>query len=497
MTSVCYNQVRQKGSHNSYQRTEGYPDQALYWRIRSLEIDIHNSNNGAYWPPLDSDWYVYHMSVVDQGSSVNRLSDALDVLHSFHLAVPDHEVITVWLDLKDSFTTSGNHTPEALDQLLAARLGRAAIWGPPDLIGEAANLQAAVATSGWPPLDRLRGKFIIACTTGDLSSPTSHLNQYVDNGKTANQRLAFVAPEITSDSQITQFDYAVFFNLDSNHTSLGNAISMAGFISRAYGLNDQKSWCSAWKARVNHLTTDKINAFVDEWARTDSPETGYPFTAIDSPTAGHLIEPGALSAITVTSGDIWDKNDSCYFRYDDKPPAGGSQVAYVGNPTSHVNGWIKAGIMVRASSADNAAYIAILRTGSNGLRMQYRRDNGQKTEAIDAQIPLGGNGKPLVGENTPIWIRLEVGNDGKSATAFYSIDGANWLAVGSASVDNNLALQGWVASSHGAGPVKWLFGGAAVPANGVAIGAQSSSDFTSNPAAAASLGPKPGSANCG
>jgi len=418
------------------------------------------------------------------------------VLCAFHLAVPDHEVVTLWLDLKDSFNTTGNHTPEALDRLLVSKLGRDAIWGPPDLIGTETNLQAAVASYGWPPLDQLRGKFMIACTTGDLSSPTSHLNQYVDNGKTANQRLAFVAPEISSSNQISQFNYAVFFNLDSSHTSLGSDIASAGFISRAYGLDNQKSWCNAWKAKINHLTTNMVNALVDAWARTDLPETGYPFTPIDAQTSAPLTEPGALCAITVNSGDIWDKNDSCYFRYDDTAPAGKSQVAFIGNPTSHVNGWIKAGVMVRASNADNAAYIAILRTGSNGLRIQYRRDTDQKTQAIDAQIPLGGNGNPLVGSNTPIWIRLDVAMDGKSATAFFSIDGSTWLAVGSASVDNALQLPGWVASSHSAGSVKWLFGGATPPANGIAIGAKASGQFTSNPADAASLGPKPGSANC-
>lgn len=55
MESPSYGSVRQKGSHNSYQRTEGYLDQALYWRNRSLEIDIHNGNDDADWPPLDGD----------------------------------------------------------------------------------------------------------------------------------------------------------------------------------------------------------------------------------------------------------------------------------------------------------------------------------------------------------------------------------------------------------------------------------------------------------
>lgn len=496
-TTLRYNQVRQKGSHNSYQRTEGYPDQALYWRVRSLEIDIHNSNDGAGWPALNGDWYVYHVSVVDQGSSVNRLSDALDVLRAFHLAVPDHEVMTIWLDLKDSFTTDGNHTPAALDQLLASKLGRDAIWGPPDLIGQSANLQAAVAANGWPTLDSLRGKFIFACTTGDLSSPDSHLNQYVDNGKTANQRLAFVAPQISSNSQILQFNDAVVFNLDSSHTSLGEAVFAKGFISRAYGLDSQKSWCSGWNATVNHLTTNDVNALEDQWARTDVPDTGYPFNAIGSSATDGLVEPGALFAIDVNSGDIWKDSDSCYFQYDDCAAApGSSRVAFVGNPSSHVDGWIKAGIMARASTGPGAAYVAVLRTGSNGLRVQVRSADGRSTSATEAVIPVGGNGNGLVGKNTPIWIRLDVATDGKSATGYYSIDGSTWLSIGSGVVDAPLQLQGWVASSHGSGAVKWLFGGASAPGTGVAIGSKADGQFISSSAAAASLGPKPSSASC-
>ncbi|WP_295455737.1 Ca2+-dependent phosphoinositide-specific phospholipase C [uncultured Thiodictyon sp.] len=496
MSTLRYNQVRQKSSHNSYQRTEGYLDQALYWRVHSLEMDIHTSNNDSHWPALTSDWYVYH-KWSEAESSVNTLSDALDVLKAFHLAVPEHEVLTIWVDFKDNFTATGNHTPEAFDELLRSKLGRDAIWGPPDLIGDSANLQTAVAAKGWPTLERLRGKFIFAGTTGNLSSSDSQLNQYVDNGKTASQRLAFVAPEITKSGDITAYNYAVVFNLNSDHYSVAADVFAKGFVSRVYGSESKSSWCNAWKSSANHLGTDKVSSFEDAWARTDMPATGYPFSAIGSSATDGLVESGDLFAIEVKSGDLWDKSDSCYLQYDDRAAAPqGTRVAFVGNPSSHVDGWIKAGLMARASTAANAAYVAVLRTGANGLHVQYRGAADQDTKAIEAVIPKGVNGHGLVDKNTPIWIRLDVATDGKSATGYYSIDGTTWLAIGSGSVDAPLKLQGWVASSHGADTVKWLFGGAAAPQTAVAIGSKASGSFIGTSAAAASLGAKASSACC-
>ena len=36
-----YDDVRQKSIHNTFQRIEGIYDQIVYWRVRSLEADIH------------------------------------------------------------------------------------------------------------------------------------------------------------------------------------------------------------------------------------------------------------------------------------------------------------------------------------------------------------------------------------------------------------------------------------------------------------------------
>ncbi|GAB3517589.1 Ca2+-dependent phosphoinositide-specific phospholipase C [Photobacterium alginatilyticum] len=488
--NVRYNQIRQKSSHNSYQRKEGYPTQALYWRIRSMEIDIHSGNNGSGWPQLNSDWYVYHASVIDQGTTVNTLCDALDALKAFHQAVPNHEVITIWLDLKDDFDSNRNQTPESLDRLISDTLGRDNIWGPSDLIGSSSNLQAAVASHQWPPLKSLQGKFIFGCTTGNLSSPNSVLNQYVDNGATASQRLCFVAPEITKPSDLLNHNYAVMFNLSSSHTTLAQDVFNAGFISRAYGLNSQSRWSRGWSSNANHLGTDKVNTFTDKWARTDLPETGYPFTGIDASLDSDLTEPGQLFAINVNSGDIWNSKDSFYFQYDEFDNTSNNVLtAFTANPQSHVNNFIKGGLMARSSIADDSAYIAVFQTGDNKIRIQYRGNDGDNSHKIDAMIPHGVNGKSVVSNNTPIWLRLDIQSDGKRGVASYSINGSEWIRIGQVSVNSTLNLQGWAAASHNDGEIKWLFGGMDAPSLGQAIGSEASGRFINESGEAASLGP--------
>lgn len=73
--------MRQEGSHNSYERTEGYDDQEIYWRQRGVEMDIHNGKGCTGAPALDGDWCVCATA--------------------------------------------------RADDLLASKLGRDALWGPP------------------------------------------------------------------------------------------------------------------------------------------------------------------------------------------------------------------------------------------------------------------------------------------------------------------------------------------------------------------------------
>jgi ABC-type transport system involved in multi-copper enzyme maturation permease subunit len=81
-----------------------------------------------------------------------------------------------------------------------------------------------------------------------------------------------------------------------------------------------------------------------------------------------------------------------------------------------VRPWAKTGIMIKASTAAGSAYVAMLVTGDNGVRMQYN---------------YTGDIAGLPGAATaasPRWLRLV--RSGDTVTGYDSLDGAHWTRVG-------------------------------------------------------------------
>ncbi len=443
-SALRYNQVRQKASHNSYQRSEGLADQIVYWRLRGVEFDIHNGNDSGRWPPIAQDWYVYHLSVADQGSSVRRFSDGLALLQGFHAAVPDHEVMTVALDLKDDF--DDQHTPEDLDALIRKYLGDA-VFMPADLGAGRSDLQAGVKAGGWPRLADLRGKFIFICTTGDLADPRSHLNQYVQNGSTANVRVCFVAPQISRESQISLKNYAVFFNMSvSNVGTLSQAVFNSGFIARSYSSDEGSSWSRAVSGKVHIIATGKVNADEDPWARTDNA-LGWPFAGIDVTVDPGTTEPGAVVGLEVRSGDIWGSADSFGFNYRDCGDSPDGTVVYaVAVPGSHVNAWAKAGLMARTSLTPGAANFSVLRpAAANPVRVQVRARDAGSTSATELSTAQS------IADSGWMLLRLTVSGGGTMAQGEVSFDGVHWTSLGRQSFASPLRYQGLAVSAHDTG----------------------------------------------
>ncbi|HEX9942293.1 MAG TPA: Ca2+-dependent phosphoinositide-specific phospholipase C [Thermoanaerobaculia bacterium] len=454
-SEIRYNQVRQKSSHNSYERTEGIDDQAIYWRIRSVEFDIHNGKDCTGRPKLNGNWYVYHYcGPGGTSTTVDKLSSALDVCAAFHTAVPHHEVMTLWIDLKDKFDSS--HTPDQLDSLIASRLGEGNILRPAGIAGTSGlSLQQAIRQSGWPNLESLRCKFIIALTGGDVKSDGSPLNVYVDKGAKANTRLAFVAPNITAASDIGLKDYVIFFNLDDSHVGLGRTVFQQGFVSRVYELNSKDAWDGGVANQVNHLATNKVNSRTDPWARTDNSH-GWPFQGIDVQPDPNLREPGLIYGIQVTSGDIWGSSDSFYFVYNQLSGSAADRTysVYISTPASHVDEWAKGAVMARASLDANAPYFGVFRPSHKDLRVQYRTSKGGSTSAKEVDIVP----PDTVDENNLIYVRLEISEGGRRGRAWGSLDAKSWKLIDDRTFNVPLPYQGWAASSHGDDKVKFLFG---------------------------------------
>jgi hypothetical protein len=456
LAQPAYNEVRQKSAHNSYQRDEALLDQLVYHRVRSIEFDIHNGKTS--WSKVAGNWYVYHADIVDNATTCHRLSDCLDELRAFHLANPNHEVVTVWVDLKDDFESG--RQPQDLDTRFTTHLPASWLFKPSDLMAacpNATSLQAAVTGAcDWPSTAALKGRFILALTGGDVSSSSTKLSTYVANGATATSRVAFAAPDLTSASSIGAKNFVVFFNIQNADSALAANVYQAGFTSRVWGANDSASWSKAVAAKANHIGTDKVSLHQDTWATTYNA-LGWPFGCIESwPCAGYQEAVDVVGA-EVNSGDLWGGADSFFFASE--PNSAVTTTTWttaVNTPNSHVDEWAKGCLMVRESTAANARYFAVCRPADqNKPRTQVRTSAGGSTSAAEVDIVPADT----VDQESVTFLRLTVQYDGKQTCAwgYASQNGSTWKQISTQCFSGLLAQQGLAVSSHGSGPVKLLF----------------------------------------
>jgi hypothetical protein len=460
-SAVHYNEVFQKSSHNSYNKGEGIYDQLLYWRIRSIEYDIHQGKTGR--DTLTHDWYVYHMDVVSSWTSVDKLSDGLDVLAGFHKLNPQHEVVTLLLCGKDTWQT--NQMPDDLDNLLRTKLtidGHSALYTPSMLLRGSRSLTDSIRYLGWPLLSELRGKFIVLLTGSDLSTQDTVLSGYVGtNGANASSRVAFICPKTTATSQIGATTYSIFYNLPQDNMSLGSDVQAAGYVSRVYGstagIDDESLWNQAIGENIHLLATDQVNSDKDSWSTTANSK-GFPFKGMGFSISPEPAEAGRINGLQVTSGDIWGNHDSFAFYFNKLADTALNRTyaMWVSSPGSEVDDYAKCGIMARASQDDDAIYFGVFRTGENRIRIQWRTTKGGSTQTLDAPMP-----DDAVDQEDLIFIKLEVYNNGYAARAWASVNLiSGWVLIGSQTFSDELDNHGIAMSSHGDTDLRFLFGNA-------------------------------------
>ena len=443
-----YDDVRQKSSHNSYERREAILDQIVYHRIRSIELDTHNSK--FRHETRDGDWLVYHGP--QRRTTCNRLSDCLDELDAFHGANPEHEVLTVFIDLKDDWEAGRN--PDDLDDLLASTPA----FTPEDLLAAcptASSLQEAVTNDGcdWPTLSSLRGRFIFVLTGND-----GRLFTYAGSDAEAAGRSAFIARGLGSTDLIDDDSQVVFFNMrNGGDNERAGVVADAGFVSRIYNLNDEGAWAGAVANRAHHLATDMVNFHEDVWARTHNA-LGWPFEVIDGDTP-EMAEIARTLSVEVSSDDIWNKKDDFVFLYQELDQTAGEWSTSVSTPNSHVNQWAKGCLMARADLSEGAANFAVCRPADrHKLRIQWRPEAGEKTHAAEVDIVP----EDTVDQESLTFIRLVVGAydeaaDETCANGYGSLDGSEWTLIGNKCIAGELAYQGVATSSHGEDAVKFVY----------------------------------------
>jgi hypothetical protein len=457
--------AQQKATHNSYARDEGLFDQLAYHRVRALELDIHAGK--WTWPDVAGDWYVYHENGPGlNGTSCNRLSDCLADIAAFHAAVPDHAVITVFLDLKDDFAGPG-HRPEDLDARLVAAFGERAIVRPGDLArrcpGATGVRDALGRDCAWPTLDELRGKLLFALTGGSVCE-AGGLRDYATGAEPPGGRVAFVAPGLSSACPLEAVRAAApdtaIVNLSYDELPRLAAARDAGLLSRVYyggltgGLDDEAAWNEAAAAGASYLATDEVNVERTPWASTDLGR-GSPFLGADGEDPA-LGARARLIGVRVRPGG--SRSGAFDFAYEHAGAGDTDWSAFVGVPSSHVEPLARACLMARSSLEPDAPIAAVCRPADgHAARLELRLTPGGPTSQVEATLAPPC---PVRADNAP-FVRLALtGPTGApTAHAYASADGSAWTLVGEARFDHALMLQGLAATADRSDdPVRFAFG---------------------------------------
>jgi hypothetical protein len=464
--AVSYAAAVQKSVHNSYERLEPIMDQLVFHRVRSIELDIHSGKAGE--TAANGEWFVYHDDLpFFRETSCTHLSDCLGQVAAFHRAFPRHEVVTLWIDLKNGF--AAGHSAADLDALLAKALGRTNLFAAEDAkkkCAAATTLRGALAGAcTWPTLDELRGKLVVAVTGGGACDATSPVMTY-------DGAIAFRAPNHSSTCTPTKGD-DVFVNLSWDERAQATEARSLGLVTRMYkggvpgGLDTKEDFEGAIAAGALHAATDKANADADGWSATHD-HRGYPFRCAGC--EGH-VEPGAIFGLRATSGDLWGAADSAFFAFAaDAPAAADDWSAVVSVPSSHAQELAKGCLVARASETPGAPYAAACRPfDANPPRMQVRAVEGGPTTTTTSPAIAG------LAAEVPAFLRLRIEpNGGKSkVTAQSSGDGQTWTNIGTTDLEGALPLRGVAVSAHDGGPLRALFAdvrrnGAPLPFNALA-----------------------------
>ena len=200
---------------------------------------------------------------------------------------------------------------------------------------------------------------------------------------------------------------------------------------------------------------------------TTSPPVQAPYRTYSSAGDAPAVfgQSGGQFGISGAGADLFTGTDAYSTIY--APGAAGSAATIRTEVTSQQNmsGFAKAGIIVRndmTASGTGPEGVILFESPSGGIQLQWNDNGGTH---IDQVTPANGT----IPESLPVW--LELIRNGSAYTGYYSLDGSDWLAVGTATVPGQAAAQdaGMFVTSHAAGsPGQVVFGGFSTAASAAA-----------------------------
>ena len=191
------NHLQAEGTHNSY-HLRPVPDTIPDWDVDMAPLGVQLGEQGVRKVELDLHWdadlqrfRVFHVPLLDERTTCALFLDCLVELRRWSDAHPGHHPIFVMIEPKDSVAGA-----LILERMSAMEAEIRAVFQDellvtPDLVrGDAASLDEAVTTTGWPTLGEVRGRtmFFLNCAREWCVS-------YADVGAGLEGRLIFADSE--------------------------------------------------------------------------------------------------------------------------------------------------------------------------------------------------------------------------------------------------------------------------------------------------------------
>jgi hypothetical protein len=170
---------------------------------------------------------------------------------------------------------------------------------------------------------------------------------------------------------------------------------------------------------------------------TTSPPVQSPYktysSATDAPAA--FGQSGPEFGISGGGAGLYSGDDDYSTIYDPGAVGGTATVSTEVTAEQNLTGFAKAGLLVRndiTASGQAPEGVILFESPSGGIQLEWD-DNGGTY--IDNVTPANGT----IPADLPVWLRLV--RNGSSYTGYYSLDGSDWLSVGTATVPGQAATQ--------------------------------------------------------
>jgi hypothetical protein len=192
---LALNQLQLKASHNSYHVAASDAIDPLRYThlplrqqletqgVRGFELD-------TYYVTDEDRFEVYHLTVIDEGTTCRVFTDCLKELRSWSKLNPGHHPLLVQIEPKGSLPADTEAAFQKLDAEILSVWPRDHVLTPDDVQGSSPSLREAIVTNGWPKLGDVRGKILFF-----LDEAGSFREAYTHGGVDLHGRVLFVNSE--------------------------------------------------------------------------------------------------------------------------------------------------------------------------------------------------------------------------------------------------------------------------------------------------------------